>query len=113
MKHFHPGIIAARWARNHPVITGPTLGAIAKLYIALGRKQPHVFDHLAGAVSYLVRVNATLGNGMKINVVWNDTGGQAIWRDGWYEPPTVKVISDLNTSGRQGLFLQSEEAAAC
>ncbi|MGC2181711.1 MAG: FkbM family methyltransferase [Terriglobales bacterium] len=36
---------------------------------------------------------------MKINVVWNDTGGQAIWRDGWYEPPTVKVISDLLRPG--------------
>jgi FkbM family methyltransferase len=101
MKHFHPGAIAVRLAKKHPTITKLSLGAVAQPYIALRRRPPQLFDHLAGSIGYLVRVNATLGNGMKMRVVWNDTGGcgHEIWRSGWYEPPTVKVISDLLRPG--------------
>ncbi len=101
MKHFHPGVIAFRLAQKHPSIARIGLGVVAQPYIALRRRPPHLFDYLAGSIGYLAKVNATLGNGMKIRVVWNDTGGcgHEIWRSGWYEPQTVKVIADLLQPG--------------
>lgn len=101
MKHFHPGVMAFRFAQNHPSIARAGLGIVAKPFVVLGRRPPHLFDYIAGSIGYLVRVNAILGNGMKMRVVWNDTGGcgHEIWRSGWYEPPTVKAISDLLSPG--------------
>lgn len=99
MKHFHPGITAIRLAEKHPFITKLTLGAMAKSYIAVGRRQHKIFNPLAAAVGYMVKVKATLGNGMKINVVWNDIGGYEIWRTGWYEPTTVNTVASLLKPG--------------
>lgn len=101
MKHIHPGAVAIRLARKHPAIARFGLGVAARPYIALRLRPPHLFDNLAGSIGYLVKVYATLGNGMRMRVVWNDTGGcgHEIWRSGWYEPRTVKVISDLLQPG--------------
>ncbi len=99
MQHFHPGVLAVRLAKKNPFITKLTLGAMARSYLALHRKQHRIFNHLAGAVGYLVRVKAKLGNGMKINVVWNDIGGYEIWRTGWYEPSTVRAVAGLLQPG--------------
>jgi FkbM family methyltransferase len=101
MKYFHPGIIAVNLVKKHPTIAKAGLRAVAQPYIALGRKPPRLFDDLAESIGYLVSVNATLGNGMKVRVVWNDTGGcgHEIWRSGWYEPRTVEVLSGLLKPG--------------
>jgi FkbM family methyltransferase len=101
MKHIHPGAVAIRLAKKHPSIARFGLGLAAQPYIVLRRRPPRLFDNLAGSIGYLVSVNARLGNGMKMRVVWNDTGGcgHEIWRSGWYEPRTVEVIGDLLQPG--------------
>jgi len=99
VKYFHPGVIAARWARNHPAITKVALGAIAKPCIALHLKRPHIFDDLSGEIGYLVPVKTKLGNGMQITVPWNDVAGNEIYNKGWYEEPTVEVFRTILKTG--------------
>jgi FkbM family methyltransferase len=101
MKYFHPGVAAIRMAGNHPTMGRLALAAVAKVYIALRLSPPSLFNKIAGSIGYMVPAKATLGNGMKMRVVWNDTGGcgYGIWRAGWYEPQTVQVISDLLRPG--------------
>ncbi len=101
MKHFHPGLAAMRLAGKYPSLARFILGGVAKGYIAFRQSPPRLFTNVAGSIGYLARTEARLGNGMKVQVVWNDTGGcgYGIWRSGWYEPDTVNAISSLLRPG--------------
>lgn len=68
----------------------------------------HVFPHrkpnwalqrVAAELDCCVPVDAVLGNGMKIRVIWNDSVGAEIVERGYYELPVVRLVEELVKPG--------------
>jgi FkbM family methyltransferase len=60
---------------------------------------PINFTRIANLIGYRVPANATLGNGMKMVVPWNDDGGHAVFEHGYYEQDTVDIFRKLLSPG--------------
>ncbi len=87
-----------RLAQAQPELTKALLWAFSRAYLALpGKRSVVPLRGVMSAVGYRVPVSAKLANGMDVIVPWNDDGGNALYRSGYYEPATVKLFERLLT----------------
>src|SRR5262249_33076645 len=80
----------------------PTLSRMAlKLWArtTMPRKPPWLLCQIAADLNCRITVDARLGNGMQIRVVWTDVIGYSICVDGYYDLPTVRLIQKLLNAG--------------
>lgn len=87
-------------ARHQPGLTRLGLWAWAHLWLIPRKQRPHwLFVDLSNQLRYRVLVDTKLGNGMKIQVPWNDFIGSSILAHGYHEPETVRLIEQLLKPG--------------
>ena len=91
--------VVRRLARRHPYLAKAVLWAFSKVYMLFPKKQHWLLDQIARDIDYRVPAFAKLGNGMSIQVAWNDVVGREIYEYGWYEPDTVRVIASALKAG--------------
>src|SRR4051812_17294048 len=59
------------------------------------RKAPWTLLEMLRLLNYRVLMQTTLGNGMSVDLAWNDYVGGYIFRDGYYEKETLSVLERL------------------
>lgn len=86
-----------RLSKAMPALARPALSLAARV---LSSSAPHwVLRQVASDVNYRVPVDARLGNGMQVRVIWTDVVGWEICTHGYYEPSTVRVIEHFAKAG--------------
>jgi len=90
-------------AKRQPAFTKRILWLFTRAYIPYiraSKQQEHwLVTHLAELLGYRIPAIATLANGMKLTVAWNDFVGRAIYEAGCYEQDTVALLQTLLKPG--------------
>lgn len=86
-------------ARRYPNAARRFLRAWVPSYVHFPREPHWTVIRLIRDLDCRIPVNARLGNGMKLQVFWDDNQGRDILEKGYWEPATVRLLQKLLKPG--------------